>query len=340
MSWICFPHLTEQSNVVLRPEDRRRGLHGFTLVELLVVIAIIGVLVGLLLPAVQAAREAARRMQCANNLKQIGLALHNYHDTLQSFPSAFVSNSNHPNAFPDTLDGPNGWAWSALVLPFIESNALYDGLDFNLPCWAPQNSGLVTTKLPFYLCPSAAQSDSEVLIRDESRAVMATFGRSTYVGNAGHEDPWDYPIADWRQLAGVNGPMIRNGRVRFRDVTDGLSHTVFIGEHHPSLSDKTWVGVIPGSEVCANNPTRFPFTDCEDAATYLLTHSGPAANEGFVIHPPNSPEAHVCQMWSDHPGGCNIALGDGSVRFISEFINQEIWAALCSMNGGETVGEY
>lgn len=314
--------------------------HGFTLVELLVVIAIIGVMVGLLLPAVQAAREAARRMQCSNNLKQQVLAMHNYHDTLGSLPPGYISDSFHPERDPDTMDGPNGWGWSALLLPFIEGSTLHDSLNFDLPCWAPQNAPMNATQLPFYLCPSAAQSDSPVTVRDDAGAALATFGRSTYVGNAGHEDPWDFPLTDWLQMPGVNGPMIRNGRVKLRDVIDGLSNTVFLGEHHPLLSDKTWVGVIPGAELCTNNPQRFPFTECEDGATYMLVHSGPAANEGFVIHPPNAPEAHVCQMFSTHPGGCNIALGDGSVRFVNEFIQAEVWAALCSINGGEPIGEY
>jgi len=316
------------------------GRLGFTLVELLVVIAIIGVLVGLLLPAVQATREAARRIQCTNNLKQMMLAMHNYHDTLGTLPAGYVSDSTHPHRDPETFDGPSGWAWNALLLPYIEGSTLHERLTFELPCWAPQNEPWIRTKLPFYLCPSATGSDSDVDVRDDDGAVLAVFGRSTYVGNAGHEDPWDYPLVDWRQLPGVNGPLIRNGRVRFRDVIDGLSHTVFLGEHHPSLSDKTWVGVVPGAELCANNPARFPFTECEDAATYLLVHSGPAANEGFVVHPPNSPEAHVCQMWSDHPGGCNIGMGDGSVRFIGEFVNQKVWAALSSMNGRELVDEF
>ena len=322
------------------PRPLRTLRRAFTLVELLVVIAIIGVMVGLLLPAVQAAREAARRMQCSNHLKQQILAMHNYHDSLGSLPPAYVSDSVHPNRDPETMDGPSGWGWSALLLPYIEGSTLQDNLNFDLPCWAPQNAGLVTTRLPFYLCPSASMSDSSVIVRDESGATLATFGRSTYVGNVGHEEPWGYPLTDWKQLTGVNGPMIRNGRVKFRDVIDGLSNTVFLGEHHPMLSDKTWVGIVPGAELCTNNPQRFPFTECEEAATYMLVHSGPAAEEGFVVHPPNAPESHVCQMYSNHPGGCNVAFGDGSVRFIGEFIRADIWAALSSMNGGEVIGEY
>ncbi|MCU0880253.1 MAG: DUF1559 domain-containing protein, partial [Pirellulaceae bacterium] len=111
-------------------------------------------------------------------------------------------------------------------------------------------------------------------------------------------------------------------------------------------SNKTWVGVVPGAMVCANNPQRFPITACDYAATLVNVHSGPAAGEidpvtGFApIHPPNSPLAHVCQMYAEHPGGANIVLGDGSVRFVSQMINQLTWAALSSRAEGELVGEY
>ena len=137
----------------------------------------------------------------------------------------------------------------------------------------------------------------------------------------------------------ADGPLYRNSTTTTSDVTDGLSNTVFLGEHHPVLSSKTWVGVVPGASVC---PTpRFAFSDCDHAATLVQVHSGPASDEiPSVIHPPNSPLCHVCQMYSDHPPGCHVLLGDGSVRFVSEFINQLTWAALSSRAMGETVGPY
>ncbi len=114
-------------------------------------------------------------------------------------------------------------------------------------------------------------------------------------------------------------------------MTDGLSSTLFMGEHTPILSDKTWVGVVPGAVVC---PTpRFAFSSCDYAATLVLTHSGPAAGEGDIIHPPNARSCHVCQMYAEHPGGTNILLGDGSVRFIKESINQRTWAGLACRRG-------
>jgi prepilin-type N-terminal cleavage/methylation domain-containing protein/prepilin-type processing-associated H-X9-DG protein len=311
---------------------------GFTLVELLVVIAVIGVLVSLLLPAVQMAREAARRTQCANNLRQIGLAVHLYHDALGRFPSGYVGDPHHPSRDAATLDGPPGWAWGALLLPYLEANNLHDQLRFTLPAWAPENAVAVRTRLPVFLCPSASNSDQPVTVRSRDGATLAVFERSTYVANAGHEEPWGEPLADWHSMA--NGPLYRNSDVRAATVLDGLSNTVFLGEHHPTISDKTWVGVIPGSLVCPTNPHRFPFTECDEAATLVLVHSGPAAGELDAIHPPNSPLAHVCQMYADHPSGANVMMGDGSVRFVSQFCKVDVWAAVCSMNGGEVVTEF
>jgi prepilin-type N-terminal cleavage/methylation domain-containing protein len=314
----------------------------FTLVELLVVIAIIGILVSLLLPAVQSAREAARRMSCQNNLKQMGLAALNYESSLRVFPSAFVANTRHLNRDPITYDGPNGFAWGALLLPFLEQSALSLQLDFSVACWNPTNSSATRMPVSVYLCPSADSSSPTFDVVSASLARLAIFGRSHYVANAGQEEPWGYTLEDYGRLA--DGPMFRNSRVRVADVSDGLSNTVFLGEHAPVLSNKTWVGVVRGAKVCANNPQRFPITDCDFAATLVNVHSGPAADEtdpiaGFApIHPPNSPLSHVCQMYSEHGNGANVSIGDGSVRFISSSIHHPTWAALSSRSKGEVIG--
>jgi prepilin-type N-terminal cleavage/methylation domain-containing protein len=138
----------------------KRG--GFTLIELLVVIAIIGVLIGLLVPAVQKVRESAARLQCSNNLKQLGLALHQYHDSNKRFPPAYQQTSgrqagaaygvNYPD---DNWNGLPGWAWGTLILPYVEQTALYRSFDLTAPCWAPQNAPFVKAKVPVFLCPSA-----------------------------------------------------------------------------------------------------------------------------------------------------------------------------------------
>ena len=158
------------------------------------------------------------------------------------------------------------------------------------------------------------------------------------MANVGQEEPWGFTLDDYSQV--VDGPIFRNSRVNAKEVTDGLSKTIFLGEHHPVLSSKTWVGVVPGATVC---PTpQFALSSCDYAATLVNVHSGPAANEiPPAIHPPNSPLCHVCQMYAEHPGGCNVMLGDGSVRFIDEMINQLTWAALASRAKGDAVeGDY
>jgi prepilin-type processing-associated H-X9-DG protein len=123
------------------------------------------------------------------------------------------------------------------------------------------------------------------------------------------------------------------------DILDGLSSTVFVGEHHPVLSDKTWVGVVPGAAVCPK--PAFAFGPCEPAAILVNCHSGPCSYASPpVIHPPNSWTSAPCQMYAEHPGGCNVMLGDGSVRFISEDIHQPTWAALSSRSKGDVVDQY
>ncbi len=310
---------------------------GFTLVELLVVIAIIGILVGLLLPAVQSAREAARRLQSQNNLKQIGLAIHNYESALRSIPSGYVSDTFSPLADPTTLDGPPGWAWGALLLPYMEQTALHSKLNFSLPWWHTTNADAIRTRVPTFLNPGADNFDGDAIVTDGSGAPMATVARSHYVANSGQDEAWGYepPLRDWRSVA--TGPMYRNSRVRYADITDGLSNTIFVGEH-TTISDKTWVGVLPGSQSCPTNPLRFPFTECDHAATYVLVHSGPSAGEPGIVHGPSFPTCHVCQMYASWAaGGGHVLLGDGSVRFVPTTVNLDTWAAMNSCALGEVV---
>lgn len=324
------------------PTGRRRD--GFTLVELLVVIAVIGLLVGLLLPAVQAAREAARRAQCSNHLRQLGLALHNYHDALERFAPSYVANTRDPQRDATTYDGPNGFAWGALLTPYLEQKSLNDAFDFRKPCWDAANAPAGRTKLKMFLCPSSSGESEPFDVKNGSASVVTRFGHSHYVANAGQEEPWGQTLEDWSVIA--DGPLYRNSPTRAADVTDGLSNTIFLGEHSSVLSSKTWVGVVPGAMVCANRPDVFPITACDFAATLVNVHSGPAAGEidpdtGFPpIHPPNSPLCHVCQMYAEHPAGCNVTFGDGSVRFISQFIHQPTWAGLSSRNKGEVLESF
>ena len=315
----------------------RSERRGFTLVELLVVIAIIGILVGLLLPAVQSAREAARRSQSQNNLKQLALGLHNYESALGRFPSGYVVSLNDPTAFPATLDAPPGWGWGALLLPYIEQIPLANSIDWRKACWHASNGQAVKSTIPTFLNPAAANLDGRTEVRDEAGGLLAEFGRSHYVANAGQDEPWGYqpPLVDWHRVA--SGPLFRNSRTRAGDVVDGLSNTVFLGEH-ANISDKTWVGVVAGGQSCPRDPQRFPFTECDEAATFVLCHSGPAVDEPGIVHPPSFPTCHVCQMYAPWAaGGGLVAMGDGSVRFIATEIHLDTWAAMCSIRGGEVV---
>src|SRR5262245_9449706 len=341
---------------------------GFTLIELLVVIAIIGVLIGLLLPAVQKVREAAARAQCQNNLKQLGLALHHYHDAHGVFPPAYVgdpfaSGSAFGVSYPDDNgNGPSGFAWGALLLPYVEQDNLYKSFNFNLPCWAPQNAAAARTKVGVFLCPSATGgSDGFAVERFTAGTAAAprdpvpfsptiTFAHSHYVTNAGIHQPWgrapayskDFtipePIPATGKTATIDGPFFRNARLRVADVTDGLSQTVFLGEHSSVLSNKTWVGVVPFAATCPKG--RFP-SDCNSGGCLVGAHSGPDTHDHpqVIIHAPNHPFGHTDEMYSEHRNGCNVLFGDGSVRFISQFINPFTWVALSTRNGGEVVAD-
>jgi prepilin-type N-terminal cleavage/methylation domain-containing protein len=345
----------------------------FTIVELLVVIAIVGVLIGLLLPAVQASREAARRMSCSNHLRQIGLAAQNYHAAYSRFPSGYVSFATNSGIAPVsvhmdpvTWDAGPGWGWAAGLLSFAEGGTVVDNLRMSEPIWSPSNEQAIAKTLPIFLCPSATGGDQPFDILDEPGNVLSIsgrqvrVGRSHYVASHGQESCWGEcgSVATGEVFTNIytsttamvaidgdagrvaDGPFFRNSKTRFRDVTDGTSNTIFFGEHSSALSDKTWVGVVPGAFTHPrfNSPENNP----DAAATLTLVHAGPSGGElditGFpIIHPLNFPTFHVGQMFAEHPGGGYVCLGDGSVRFITNFVDLYTWAELSSMNEGEVI---
>lgn len=318
---------------------------GFTLIELLVVIAIIAVLIALLLPAVQQAREAARMSQCKNNLKQIGLALHNYHEVHGTLPPSYLSlpGGGGVQGPPDPTNGDAGpgWAWGTLILPQMEQGNLYNSFNVNLPCWSAQNASSAKMSVSSYLCPSATNPSQyyDVIDGSPTPVTLATFARSNYVLSAGHYGIWDDPSPDLSNIA--NGVFYRNSRNRFADITDGLSNTVFAGEKTPYHSDSTWVGVVPGAVTC---PTpRFAAVGCDLGPAQVNVHSGPGGpNESPPLIFPPSCFQYVDEMNAQHSGnsGGNVLLGDGSVKFMSKYMDGPIWAALNTRAGGEVIGEF
>ncbi len=313
---------------------------GFTLIELLVVIAIIAVLIALLLPAVQAAREAARRAQCINNLKQLGLAIHNYEGSNGCIPPGYLSSPGVGFRDPGTGDWGPGWGWLTALLPAVEQANLYNALNINTTCWDPTNTTLVRFSPSVYLCPSANNPGLTVGVTDINLALWqgAVFGRANYIHNVGMNDVWSAPatVNYDDTIAGANGPMYRNSHVAFATVTDGLSNTIAAGERTPFLSDSVWPGVVPGASHYAYG--SFFSDDWDGAGSYVASNSGPSIYEAPpMIHAPNSPVGDTDEMYSLHPGGANILLCDGSVRFVKATIQPWIWAALSSRCGGEIV---
>lgn len=338
--------------LLIHPSTHRKGApdssrtlqgrrHGFSLVELIVVIAIVAALLGLVLPAVQTAREAARRSGCSSNLRQLGLAVLAHESAQRRLPAGFVSDPARQPRDPSTGDRPPGTGWGMLVAPFLEetSVATHYAPGVGQGIGAPVNLPIVSQSLPIFRCPSDGGPSAPFAVQVEdggSHPSGAILGRTSYVGNAGNKAPWSQSLDSWDGVA--NGPLYRNSWLRVSQVSDGMSKTVFLGEHSQRFSQKAWAGAPPGA---ASQPSEGLVSvigaEPDAAATLLLAHSGPAEDESDVIHAPNDPACHVDQMASDHPQGCNVMLGDGAVRFVSELIDHDVWAALATFNGGEQV---
>jgi prepilin-type N-terminal cleavage/methylation domain-containing protein/prepilin-type processing-associated H-X9-DG protein len=277
---------------------------GFTLVELLVVIAIIGILIALLLPAVQAAREAARRSQCTNNMRQIGLALHNYHDTFKSFPSGWI----HP--IPTRHDA---WGWGALILQFAEQGPLHDVLEVGIGFPPSSDDNPDPIKLPaaqtflsMYRCPSDTGPDVNTdapgnrnYIPDVSVSNYACSSRSCR------------PLGDNQSSSDPRkGGFYANSKTKMRDVTDGTSNSIAVGERAWFLRDldigaANWIG-------CAGAEKDQRCIKCIGIAPRGL------------INDTSSRTRAQSSMSSLHPGGVNVTMFDGSTRFISENIDHDV----------------
>ncbi len=299
----------------------------FTLIELLVVIAIIAILIALLLPAVQQAREAARRSQCKNNLKQIGLALHNYHDTHRVFPPGHVLIPNG-TSFSEQL------TWPAFIWPQMEQTALYEKINFPDPRWGEagdaQQQELLGTVLPVFQCPSDG----------DSRFDHAYRSRNNYVSNTG--------IGALRKEMPAShntGIFYQNSSVRMRDLTDGTSNTMGVSEiiKVRGTGRGRYRGVWNYPEGSHYQHDRTPNTSIADNLRNSMCESTDTEDPdapcvgSYTAH---SDRAIIMSARSRHAGGVHGLMMDGAVRFVGESISLITWQALGTPNGNEVIGEF
>lgn len=306
----------------MRPSLFRRSRRGFTLIELLVVIAIIAILIALLLPAVQQAREAARRTQCKNHLKQIGLALHNYHDTHSVFPSGWIAVDA---GVPSAHEGTSGVGWGAMILPQMEQNNVYQLFNSSLPLTDPANAAFLRSQVSEYKCPSDPQPNFFKLNMEGTTTAIAELPIANYLGVFGPENlddcensPGNLPVMSDGTCKG-SGMFYHNSSVKMRDLTDGTSNTTMTGERK-TRAELDWFTSWPGM-----------ISEGEEAFQRVC---------GSADHVPNHPATHFDDFSSHHIGGAQFGLGDGSVRFISENIDGGVYRSLATIQGGETVGEF
>jgi prepilin-type N-terminal cleavage/methylation domain-containing protein len=297
---------------------------GFTLIELLVVIAIIAILIALLLPAVQQAREAARRTQCRNNLKQIGLAIHNYHDVYSRLPM------NDPNGTQASL------SIFTAILPNLDLANTYQRYDFARSNSHPANVEAVGQRIPSYTCPSASFR-REVPISGCDFTPGVSIGRAagTYAASSGTGNPYG-PLTGWvNPVDGPNNGAITNGRsggINFRDITDGLSNTLMVGESAWIFPDYLFT-----SGPCAGQ-IRWGFTMWSSpypASTHFTTQ-GTFNPKRWI----SSAAGTIRNFRSEHIGGAHFLLSDGSVRFVSENVDKGTLDAAASRAAGEVAAEF
>ena len=284
--------------------SRRR--RGFTLIELLVVMAIIAVLIGLLLPAIQKVREAANRIGCTNNLKQIGLACQNYHSARQCFPPGYSATAPYPDTTP-------GWGWAAFLLAYLEQDNLYASIDFSQPV---EKSPAIRTLVSIYLCPSDEVPAAPFVLSDGTLTPLCSAAPSSYAATVGSDaSEADDPLG--------NGIFYRNSKTRIADITDGTSQTTMIGDRAWAQTRGIWAGA-PNSSL-ARAGSRNPWPKATASAAILVQ----VHNNWINIR--TDADGGLDDFSSNHPGGANLLFADGSVRFVHNITSdgqerRDLWA--------------
>ena len=327
-----------------------RSHRGFTLIELLVVIAIIAVLIALLLPAVQSAREAARRIQCVNNLKQLGLAMANYHDSLGTFPIG-RQGINRPVGDPGYLGDPTGSnhrrSWALLVLPYFEQGNLYNAVNFSGSYNNQENLTVIDNGIGLFMCPSDPNVDSNRLggLAQRSANYMVNWGNATYYQSS-YDNPYTGPL---NTVVFGGAPFTLDKSFGIQSITDGTSNTLLMSEV---------IACVPSGTATANEDHRgMIFNDDMDCAMFMgytpPNSQIPDLVPGYCQYPylnnppctspyPNGSAVPVGVSGfnaarSYHSGGVNAGFADGSVRFAKNSVNPTTWQGLSTTQGGEVI---
>lgn len=313
---------------IRKPTGRNRVEAGFTIVELLVVVALVGTLVALLLPAIQMSRETARKTQCANNLKQIGLGMHAYVLTQQAFPPGYVS-----RVLPDHDDGGPGWAWASMIMSFIEEESLYKQINFAASLRTDETKLVRMTSLPLFVCPSDDMFEPIIDIPSKSSTrIICQMAAGNYVASAGTIRPTCKICRD--QFDGVFG---RNRAIKLKELQDGLSKTFAVGERASYWSRPTIWGVLPNSKVLDNQQPGLYAA----GPAYVL---GTTFNKGFNIETSDDIDHKTDGTFAEsfgsrHPGGAFFLFCDAGVRFVWDDADPAILNALSTRDSRPHSGQ-